>query len=729
MAAKRVLFFAPYANWHIHFQVDVFLALALKLRGAEVSILTCDSLYPGCPAIKGRQDCATCKQASEEFRKVFLVPGDPLNAVLTPIDEEAARDWVAGIAPADYPTARFEGLPIGDWALSTALTQFRTTPAGLTQEPMASAYARFMIDTLKTYWAVSRIIERDRPDHAVVFNGRFYPFRTAFEAFRAYGVPVTVHERGFVNDSFLFFDNRTVLNLGVYSDLYREWRDVALPEPVLRTLSTIFDGRKNGKDLNQYPFYNFSDRTASVRERLGIPSGKRIVGVFTSSFDELYSFDNYGLIDNQVNLLKHLFDYYRDRDVCLVVRHHPYIGGLAYDMPEQHMLCEYYRNALDAPDNVRVIMPKEKVISYDLFPHLDYAIAPYSTISVEMALDGIPVAVKAGTPQADAFPFTMGAMSRDDVFALCDRMEAEARPLDPENMRRAYRYANVQHLLFSWNLAGIGISEHFRPDIRVKTSDELLPGVDPTLDQICGHLLGEGGLYRHPGAEDRMRGLDDEDAWMTARLTALTDARRALVPASGAGAEDVGSVPSTPTLPPRLAAIHLDGPGAPLDVPVERWFARSAYPNTGAVTLPRGASSPRAVVLEALRHPEALESAYILLHAGRVQYEERTLGYAVGALLADPGKRCAAIGAWICRNDAVYGYLPSNRLGQDLARHVEPALSDPLASLSLTVWRREALLALAAGAENDEAFERSLFQTLSGSDTHHFIDAMAMLYL
>lgn len=726
MAAKRVLIFSPYANWLVHLQVDAFLALALRLRGVEVRFLTCDRLYAHCPAVKGRQDCGTCLEASQTVPKALLLTPEPLNAAVDDGDEARAVAWIDQIAPADYPAACFEGAPVGDWALSSALTQLRSTPEDLLRRPASAVYRRYIIDTLKTYWAVDRIIEEFRPDRMLLFSGRFYPYRAAVEACRRRGVAFAVHERGFAPDSFLFMENRSVLDLSVYRDLYREWRDVALPAATLERLGGVFDGRKSGSTINQYPFHSFSERQADIRRQLGIPPGKRMVGVFTSSFDELYSCDDYESIDDQVGMLEALFDYYRDRDVYVVVRHHPYIGGTSYDIAERSMLCRYYRNALDAPSNVRIIMPKEKIVSYDLFPHLDYAVAPYSTIAVELALDGAPAAVHALTPHAEAFPFTFSRMTREEIFALCDRMETSAGRFDPAAMRAALRYADVQYLLFSWNFAGMGIRNHFVPDLRITHTDELLPGHDPTLDAVCAHLADGAPLHRHPGEEDLRRSSAEENAFLTARIGLLAAARAQAAIDSAESAAVDGEVAAL-----SVAAVRVSTGGSGRPAGIERWARRSVGVDLRCVDIDADPAAPGAILAVAAATVAALTADYVLLHTDRDQYDERAVAYAAAALAGDAGLSCAVFGTWLARDGGVLGYLPADRLTETLPLLPDGIGGDPYLPLAVTVWRRDAFLAFAAAAANDDTatLAARLPGVLSGGGVRVFPEALAMVWL
>lgn len=724
----RLLVFSPFSSWLVHGQVEAYIAKALEIRGVEVLVVTCDGLYQPCSSTRGRQNCAACGQAGENlFVNVFHLPLRRLGEFIANDDRERAEAWLADLIPEKYVQAHFDDLPVGAWARPGVLTHIRTTTASLSEPGVRETYRAFLGDTLITYWAMERIIADFNPDAAILFNGRFHPHRAAFEALRRHGRDVIVHERGNIAGSFAFLDNQTVLTWRHYRDVYETWRDVALSDEMVRRVDEIMAGRISGRSMGYPSFYSNPSAAADVYERLGIPHGAPIVGVFTSSQDELAAWDDYDGAEDQLSMLDSLFEIYRDRQVYLVIRHHPFIAGAINGVAEAEVLSRYHSQALRAPANVRVVMPTEQLTSYALFPYLEYAIAPFSSIAVELLAAGVPTASMSAMPFAPVVPFPMESLTPEALRALCGRLEAEARfPLPLPWFRQAHRFIHTMYLGLSYTFSGIGVRDYYNPEIRIKTVSDLLPGRDVTLDRICDRILRKAPLYPQPDAADLARSADAEQSFLEAKLQMLEDRRSLVRAAPPAGAGQAA---------PAVAVIHaarISEPRASSQRIAGDWLARTRHRSVSPSRLMIAAEPVTAKSLRAAL-TAASESPYALIYGDGVQHEEHTLSIATALLeAAGPSLDAIAFGAWIAdggriRHRLILGAMAGAAPATALAQH--PFLADPLALLSLSVWRRPALEALLAEAENltPEAFAKLLLTTVTGSTRVHLLEETAGL--
>ena len=92
------------------------------------------------------------------------------------------------------------------WTLGKNRKFFALKRAGFSDLPLVSELA------------LSRIIERYQPARCVIFNGRMALFRIAMELAWRRGIPVPTHERGGIDDSFMFYENADCL-----ATQHREW--------------------------------------------------------------------------------------------------------------------------------------------------------------------------------------------------------------------------------------------------------------------------------------------------------------------------------------------------------------------------------------------------------------------------------------------------------------------------------------------------------------------------
>ena len=131
MAAPRILFFSPYANWLYHTGLEASWIHALRLRGATVAMSTCQGMFPVCGIYKLATNprppdaCQRCRVRVDDVIRVLGLPDLPLDGFVTATDKRAVKTWVQALAPQDLLQAEYEGQPVGTWAASSAHTQVR----------------------------------------------------------------------------------------------------------------------------------------------------------------------------------------------------------------------------------------------------------------------------------------------------------------------------------------------------------------------------------------------------------------------------------------------------------------------------------------------------------------------------------------------------------------------------------------------------------------------------
>jgi len=194
----------------------------------------------------------------------------------------------------------------------------------------------------------------------VVFNGRFAPYRVAYELSQRLGIYEITHERGFRDSSFVLSDNSICTDTKPIIDISNSWKDVCLSFEQMRTTLIYLQNREKGVDMNWPAFCNFTNDYQTIRYALRIPEDASVLAIFTSSEFELAYSGACSSITTQLDRLDNIIELYRTRKDYLVIRHHPHIAGSTSASPEYDFLRRAYQQARNAPANVRIIMPSEK---------------------------------------------------------------------------------------------------------------------------------------------------------------------------------------------------------------------------------------------------------------------------------------------------------------------------------------------------------------------------------
>jgi len=696
MLAKRILFIAPYGNWLIHNQVDAIIASALALRGAEVLVAGCDGLYgDDCclmayvPSADKATICQSCQQTGQQFfQGSFGLPFIQLGKLLTETDYRLADDWVETINPSQYATAVYQDstgqLPIGDWTLSSIYTHFRISDRGLQRPDVQVVHRRYLRDALLTYWSVSRLVDGGATT-LFLFNGRFLPYRIAFEVARMRQLDVITHERGSLPDSFNFYDRTTFADFDFRINIAKTWLETPLIPSELDWITKYFRDREFGQGTNYPSFYGFTTPDHDVRRRLNIPEGAPIISVFTSSEDELAAFNSEAIVVNQLSLVDDLIEIFAQRSEYLVIRHHPYIAGLDSYNPECDFLSRAYQQAKQLPPNVRIIMPSEKLTSYALLWHSAAAIAPVSTVSIEAIARGIPAVVASLSDYRLVCWNELNHVAQDKtaLSELINRLIHGDIHLELDHLRRMYRYIYAYMYRFPMQFKSLGIRDFFGPDIRLKNpSVELAPDSDPVLDRLCDRLLYDVPLYLHPDYDPAPRSLTAETTYLEAVLSDIQQTRAQIHEATAADSAQH-----------HWPAVALIGAQPNINnFERSRYLAWQAY---GATYNPQQLS---AVIATWLTQLSLRPEDFVVITHPHVQYDEAFLSTGIDALTREEGadeRSGVRFATWLAKDNKIYGQVfsklaPATTLEQ--AESYSPWFQQPLSALFFGVFRKAALI-------------------------------------
>lgn len=232
------------------------------------------------------------------------------------------------------------------------------------------------------------------------------------------------------------------------------------------------------------------DDAAALRARLGIPSGSRVASLFTNlSWDSATLFHDVAF-PSMMDWVERAVRAADGRDdVTLVVRVHPSEARWG----TRQEVSETVRSRLGrVPDNVRFVAPADPLSSYALLDVTDLVLAYTTTVGLEAANRGIPVAL-AGDVHYRERGFTIDLESPADLEAA---IAAPAHRLSGEEVELARRYAFTFFFRCMIPFPAVGVDGHLVTGLPAD-AEALAPGRDPHLDWVCDRIL-DGGEFPLP---------------------------------------------------------------------------------------------------------------------------------------------------------------------------------------------------------------------------------------
>ncbi len=520
---KKILFFAPFGTFTVHHQLDAVLSLAVRLRGHEAFGVLCDGIFPVCDVLawsgqRASADCANCACSGKSLFNSFSLPTLQMREYFSTEEFVEIQQWADALNPEEYFKARWSDAPIGEWIISSVCSFFRITSHQLHQPVVREAHKKFLINGALTYLSLNRIIEQQGPSNAVVFNGRLAVYRVALEAFRRLSIPVITHERGWAQDTFVSFSNSMAIETKPIYECAEAWSDIPLQATEIDRVRSYFINREKGVDVNLTPFLTFQTEHSKVRAQARIPPETPIIALFTTGEYELEFCDDFKTDISQLDLIRALIDIFRDRPEALVIRHHPYIAGDETSPPDKDFLRQAALLALDAPDNVRVIMPGERLSSYALMWNATAVIAPFSMTGVESVSRGVKTFGLYQSPFRPGLSGILKDLTRAGIEASLEELLDSQAKFGVEDLRRLYRFQSSFISRLCTTYRSFGIRDNFGHDIKVTDLNQLRPGMDPALDRLCDHIAHGTPLFELPDSERRGVGIHEETLLLTEEL-------------------------------------------------------------------------------------------------------------------------------------------------------------------------------------------------------------------
>ncbi|MBC7541374.1 MAG: hypothetical protein H7338_01440 [Candidatus Sericytochromatia bacterium] len=490
-----------------------YMAAALEARGHSVRRILCDGAMPRCsrdfsvPPASGRLSaCLDCWPAMHTYARLGTAdPATvlPLSSLLDPGAMAEARTTLAGIAADALVTYEWQGLPLGE-GLDTAM-RYEYWGEDWRRLPDWPAKARdWLLHATAAAMAATRFIDEHRPSALIVHNGRI-PGEAAVMAVAArHGLPCFAEEGGIRPATLVLKDGQPACDYNFLTE-WAAWRDVPLTAAEAATIEIDLASRR----LKGHPgAFTYSPSPSGeldvLRRHLGLRPDRPVVTVFAGTTGDTAFYAAHDTFPTQSAWLAACIAFAASHpDVDLVLRAHP--GEASFEaMRYGRMIptAEPLPVVLAAitaklPDNVRVVAADSPISSYDLLAISHVVLVYISTLAMEAAAGGWPVAAAGRSHYRDA-GFVHPVHDAADFPHLIERLLADPEPL-PELQTMARRY------LYMWAFRAMGefpllYTDTSPDDPTTLAAFEAAAAVGHDLaDRLAGTILGHRPWLPGPG--------------------------------------------------------------------------------------------------------------------------------------------------------------------------------------------------------------------------------------
>jgi hypothetical protein len=248
-------------------------------------------------------------------------------------------------------------------------------------------------------------------------------------------------------------------------------------------LLTRVDGR--GSHESYFEAQEHSGET--VRASLGLGPETRVISAFTNLAWDTALIGKDVAYESQFDWLARAAESVAgNADKVLVIRVHPAETRWGTAQPVEEELA---RRLGELPANVRLVRSEDPLSSYGLLAISDLVLCYTTTVGLEAAVRGIPVAV-AGRTSYRGRGFTIDIETHLDLERAMN--ERPAMTAEQVEQARRYAFAFFFRLMIPFDLVR---NEGGRLGELPVSADELAPGRDPYLDFICDRILSGGDFF------------------------------------------------------------------------------------------------------------------------------------------------------------------------------------------------------------------------------------------
>lgn len=485
----RVLFLSL-RGWANHLLWETTLAHALQLRGARCDLVACDHILPVCDS-KAVTDispglCDYCGRLARNLPTVFGLPVHRLSTFAPPEKVTEMQDRAASDATLEIADRTVAGLRIGD-AIEASLARFTLTGSVTSDAPIIAAARRGFLasaDFLATTYEA--MLDQLQPDRIVVLNGLFLPEQLLMALARERGIQVLTYEQGgYIRDSLIFAWNRPA-NRVMLTEPWSRYRDLPLTDAEEARLAQYLLQRASGAVGSQRLWPQIQADRQAIRAQLGLDD-RPIVSVFTNILWDTAMYQTQVAFPSMFDWLQVTISELSQRpDVQTVLRVHPAEVRIKNRESRDPVLDRFQAAFPDPPKHIHLVRPEETLSSYALI-EMSRAVTVYNTtIGLEAALRGVPVALSA-LAHYRSKGFTTD-MESPQQYRDWLRQLPRIPPLTTEQTALARRYAHLYFFRFMIPFRFVEWHD-YGPRLTYQTLDELKPGRDAYLDHICNAIL------------------------------------------------------------------------------------------------------------------------------------------------------------------------------------------------------------------------------------------------
>lgn len=424
--SKDYYFLTMLSGAHFMLSIESLLALSLKYKGHNVTLLIDDNVLPIHELKKINNEHNWNYQAYKDyiyashFLKKLKINFRPLSEFIKDAGELFYDDKYNTILEA------------------TLLKQYKVGVIS-SNLPQLQEKTQLIKKAIAITDFIGKKLVKIKPDAVIMSHGIYSTWGPPFQVLDKNEIKILMYGRGKKRHTLKFDWNKT----GDSWDVSEEWervKDKELTKKELEEINTYLDSRISHKD--DVFVYNFGKETTKNEtiKFLGLDKNKPIYTLFTNVLWDAASAQREIAFTNPVEWVIETIKWFNEHpEKQLIVKIHPAEVVIGTNMPFYNIIID----KITPKDNIRIIKPDEKVNSWSIYDISELGMVHTTTAGMELPLVYKPCIVVSKTHYRDK-GFTLDINSKEEYFNLLENFDKTSINYK-ENKKEALKYA---YLLF-----------------------------------------------------------------------------------------------------------------------------------------------------------------------------------------------------------------------------------------------------------------------------------------
>ena len=484
---KRVLIPAIETS-HYQFHQILITAKAMKLRGAEVKVLVCDSFLKGCE-IKNSKDskladpCLNCNFNQNHILDYYGLDVILLSSIFSNEDIDFIKKKSADLLSKEKKYFnKFDLTRI----VNESVTRHFYGANAKSKKDHDNVIYNHLFTSITSYMAAKKINDLFKPN--IIFNSM--NVYSSWEPYYNYFSEVPNVDL-FTLSITAFNYNAVILN---QMDLYKSPKrfydylstrnNKNLIKSERHKLYDFLNTRKSG-DSKIFLDHEYYKKDSKVEEVLSLDENKNNILLVSNSYWDVGLSESGRLYNDVIDWVLDTIDIVsKIKNTHLYIKIHP-----AEEFDSSSSLKGVkdfiYEKYSTLPDYLSLIVPEMKINPSELFPFIDIAILFNGTLGLEVLFENIPVIITGKAPYSN-LKLVNEPINKIEYKNLLNGSKKLINPKKKDYELFAYYY--FIKTCIPWNLTKSAYADDFK-GFTFDTLEDILPGKNKYLDHVCNCIL------------------------------------------------------------------------------------------------------------------------------------------------------------------------------------------------------------------------------------------------